>query len=234
MGQAAAKAAFTRCFWVLLTVTAGTAVLMALLLPDGLTLGASIRTGAVAREPFDEVLVHACEVAVCGCAAWLWLATVVMTADVARGRKRNTLGVPRAWRRLVLAACGVGLAAGLGAPAHAGDGSGASRVEGLPLPDRATTMTHVSQVFARAAAHQSSVQEGGASDARPQVVVVRPGDTLWDLARAELPPGADDATVAAHVRRIHRANRAVIGANPDLIRPHQRLRMPPTTREETR
>jgi hypothetical protein len=230
VGQVAAKATFARCLWVLLTVTAGTVVLVALLLPNGLTLVASIRAGAVAREPFDAVLVRACEVAVCGCAAWLWLATLVVTADAARGRERATPGVPPAWRRLVLAACGVGLAAGLGAPAHAGHGSGASRVEGLPFPDRAAT-THVSQVFARAASRHA-----GARSSRPEpaIVVVQPGDTLWDLARAALPPGADDATVAARVHQIHRANRGVIGANPDLIRPHQRLRVAPTTREETR
>jgi hypothetical protein len=231
MGQTAAKATFSRCLWVLLTVTAGTVVLMALLLPDGLMLGASIRTGAVAREPFDAVLVHACEVAVCGCAAWLWLATLVVTADAVRGRERTTRGVPPAWRRLVLAACGVGLAAGLGAPAHAGDGSGASRVEGLPFPDRAATTTHVSQVFARAASRHG---EARSSRHEPAIVVVRPGDTLWALARTGLPPEADDTAVAARVHQIHRANRGVIGANPDLIRPHQRLRMPPITREETR
>jgi hypothetical protein len=231
VSQTAAKATFARCVWVLLTVTAGTAVLVALLLPDGLTLGASIRTGAVVREPFDAVLVHACEVAVCGCAAWLWLATLVVTADAARGRERSTRGVPPAWRRLLLAACGVGLAAGLGAPAHARDGSGASRVEGLPFPDRATTTTHVSQVFARAASRQVGARS---SPPEPAIVVVQPGDTLWDLARAALPTEADDATVAARVLQIHRANRGVIGANPDLIRPHQRLRMPPTIREETR
>jgi hypothetical protein len=220
MGQSAAKPALARCLWVLLVATTGAAVLLTQLLPEVMALGGSIRTGSLACEPFDEVLVQACEVAVCGCAAWLWLATVVVTTDVAHGRRRTVRGVPRAWRRLVLAACGVALAGGLATPAHAGHGSGASRVEGLPLPDRATTTTHVSRVFARAS--------------RPEVVVVRPGDTLWDLARAELPPGADGATIAARVREIHRANRAVIGADPDLIRPRQLLRMPPTTREETR
>jgi hypothetical protein len=216
---------------VLLTVTAGTAVLMALLLPDVVALADVMRSGALARDPFDAVLVEVCEVAVAGCAAWLWLATLVVTADAARGRERTTRGVPRAWRRLVLAACGVGLAAGLGAPAHAGDGSGTSRLEGLPLPDRATTTTHVSHVFARAASRQG---EARSSRHEPAILVVQPGDTLWDLARTGLPPEADDATVATRVHQIHRANRAVIGANPDLIRPHQRLRMPPTTREETR
>jgi nucleoid-associated protein YgaU len=84
-------------------------------------------------------------------------------------------------------------------------------------------------VFARSASHQD---KSGSRQAA--VVVVRPGDTLWDLARAGLPAGADDAAVAGRVREIHDANRAVIGPDPDLIRPHQRLRMPATTREEKR
>jgi LysM domain len=231
MGQPRAKARFARCLWVLLTVTAGTAVLMALLLPDAVALVDVIRSGALGRVPFDAVLVRGCKVAVAGCATWLWLATLVVTVDAARGREWSTRGVPPAWRRLVLAACGVGLAAGLGAPAHAGDGSGASRVEGLPFPDRATTTTHVSRVFARAASREVEVRS---SRHEPAVVVVQPGDTLWDLARAGLPPEADETTVAVRVLQIHRANRGVIGPNPDLIRPRQRLRMPPPTREETR
>lgn len=231
MDRPQGKARLGRCLWVLLTVTAGAAVVMALLLPEALALVDVIRSGALARVPFDVVLVGACELAVAGCAAWLWLATLVVTADAARGQQWTRRGVPPAWRRLVLTACGVGLAAGLGAPAHAGDGSGASRVEGLPFPDRATTTTHVSQVFARAASRQAEARSSRHAQA---IVVVQPGDTLWDLARAELPPEADDATVAARVLQIHRANRGVIGANPDLIRPRQRLRMPTTTREETR
>ena len=67
-------------------------------------------------------------------------------------------------------------------------------------------------------------------------MVVRPGDTLWAIARADLPADADDGAVARRVREIHQTNRAVIGTDPDLIRPDQRLRMPrPTTiREEHR
>jgi hypothetical protein len=225
------RATFARCLGVLLTVTAGAVVLMVVLLPDVVALAGATRSGAVARDPFDAVLVQICEFAVCGCAAWVWLATALVAVDAARGRKAGRRGVPGAVRRGVLAACGVALVGGLGAPAHAGGGSGAPRVEGLPFPDRATTATHVSQVFARAASRQ---ERSRSSRHEPAVVVVRPGDTLWDLARSELPPEADDATVAARVHQIHRANRAVIGANPDLIRPHQRLRMPPTTREETR
>jgi LysM domain len=226
MDQVTDRASLGRCLLVLLAVTAATVLAVAPLLPDALALGRGIRSGAVAGAPFDAVLVQICEVAVAGCAAWLWLASTLTAADAARGRKPRHRGVPGAVRRMVLVACGVALVGGLGAPAHAGDGSGASRIEGLPLPDRATTATHVSRVFARAASHQSSLHRAGAPAAHPEVVVVRPGDTLWDLARAGLPPDTDDATVAARVGEIHRANRAVIGADPDLIRPDQRLRMP--------
>lgn len=233
MGQFSGEASFARCLLVLLTATAGVFALVASLLPDVAALAAAIRSGAVAGEPFDEVLVQGCEAALAGCAAWLWLATAVVAHEAARGRKSGVRGVPEAVRRVVLAACGVALVSALGSPAHAGDGAGTSRLEGLPLPDRATTATYVSRVFARAASHQ----DRSGTPARPQqAVVVRPGDTLWAIARADLQADADDGAVAARVREIHQTNRAVIGTDPDLIRPNQRLRMPrPTTiREEHR
>ena len=233
MGQELGRASFSRCLLVLAAVTAAAVLLVASLLPDAVALGGAIRSGAVARDPFDAVLVEFCEVAVAGCAAWLWLATAVTAAYAVRGRRAGHRGVPGAVRTLVLAACGVALVGGLGAPAHAGHGGRTSPVEGLPLPDRATTTTHVSRVFARAAAQQDRARP---VRREPSVVVVRPGDTLWAIARADLPPEADDTTVAARARQIHLANRAVIGADPDLIRPDQRLLMPPPTaiREEHR
>jgi resuscitation-promoting factor RpfA len=57
-------------------------------------------------------------------------------------------------------------------------------------------------------------------------VVVRRGDTLWDLARRHLGGDATDAEVAAEWPRWHAANRAVIGADADLLHPGQRL-VPP-------
>jgi hypothetical protein len=233
MDQPVGTAPLPRCLLVLVTVTAVVATLVTTLLPDLLGIGTKIRSGA----PFDEVLVDVSALAVSGCSLWLWLATAVVVGEAARGRTTRHHGVPRVVRRVVLATCGAALAGGLGAPAQAeesqrsDDRPATSRVEGLPLPDRATTAMHVSQVFARAAAHP--VRAGAPAT---RVVVVRPGDTLWDFARADLPPEADDDAVAAHVREIHQANRAVIGADPDLIRPHQRLRMPQprTIREEHR
>lgn len=233
MDQAREQPGTARCLLVLLAVTSGAVALVARLLPDLVALGRAIRSGGVAAAPFDGVLVQVCELAIAGCGAWLWLATAVVAADAARGRHARRRGVPVAIRRMVLAACGVALVSGLGAPAHADDSGARSPLQGLPLPDRATTTTHVSQVFARAAAHHRAVTT---SQQHLAVVGVEPGDTLWSIARVDLPANAPDAAVARRVREIHQANRSVIGTDPDLIRPGQRLRMPLPTwiREEHR
>jgi nucleoid-associated protein YgaU len=55
---------------------------------------------------------------------------------------------------------------------------------------------------------------------------VRPGDTLWRLAAGLLPEDADTGAVASLCARLYELNRAVIGDDPDLIRPGQRLRVP--------
>jgi nucleoid-associated protein YgaU len=58
-------------------------------------------------------------------------------------------------------------------------------------------------------------------------VVVRAGDTLWAIASASLPDGSSDADIASACARWHTANREVIGDDPDLIFPAQRLSPPP-------
>ncbi|WP_152192688.1 LysM peptidoglycan-binding domain-containing protein [Georgenia satyanarayanai] len=58
--------------------------------------------------------------------------------------------------------------------------------------------------------------------------VVRPGDSLWSIARSHLGEGASDADVAAEWPRWHETNRAVVGANPHLIHPGQHLLAPET------
>ena len=60
----------------------------------------------------------------------------------------------------------------------------------------------------------------------PAVVVVRPGDTLWAIAARSLPAGATNAEIAHACARWHAANRDVIGADPHLIFPTQRLHPP--------
>jgi nucleoid-associated protein YgaU len=84
---------------------------------------------------------------------------------------------------------------------------------GLPFPDRPQS---------------SRTLTGPARSQRDdQIVIVRPGDTLWAIARRSLRPGASEAEVAAASVEWFAANRAVIGNDPDLIFPAQRLH-PPT------
>ena len=62
--------------------------------------------------------------------------------------------------------------------------------------------------------------------ARQETYVVRPGDSLSAIA-ARLLPDADASRLDAAWRQLHRANRDVIGPDPDLIIPGTTLRVPP-------
>lgn len=167
---------------------------------------------------FAGALVQGCAAVALLAVGWLWLGATVTVAAVTRGREAPFRGVPAPVRRLVLAACGVALAGGLVAgPAHAtpgrpqegGTSDPAAGVSGLPLPDRAVAPEP------RAAAERRTAV----------VVTVSPGDSLWAIA-ARQHPGASDAEVDAAWRRIYALNRSAIGADPDLITPALRLRMP--------
>lgn len=56
--------------------------------------------------------------------------------------------------------------------------------------------------------------------------VVKPGDSLWALASDELGPDAGNSAVAARWPQWYSANRALIGPDPDLIHPGQKLHTP--------
>ena len=57
-------------------------------------------------------------------------------------------------------------------------------------------------------------------------VVVRRGDTLWDIAARALGPDADVAEIAAEWPRWYAANQTAVGADPDVILPGTVLRPP--------
>jgi len=64
---------------------------------------------------------------------------------------------------------------------------------------------------------------------RDRIVIVRPGDSLWELAARDLGRGADDAHIDDAWRGWYAANRRQIGDDPDLILPGQRLQAPDTS-----
>ena len=67
-----------------------------------------------------------------------------------------------------------------------------------------------------------------------RTVVVAPGECLWDLAAAQLGRGASNARIATEWQRWYAANRTVIGPDPDLIHPGQRLVSPEPHRTDRR
>jgi nucleoid-associated protein YgaU len=67
---------------------------------------------------------------------------------------------------------------------------------------------------------------------RAAAVVVQPGDTLWSITAEHLPADAGPKRVAREWPRWFAANRAVVGADPDLIRPGQVLHAPAPRRAQ--
>jgi LysM domain len=68
---------------------------------------------------------------------------------------------------------------------------------------------------------------GGPSTPAPGHTV-EAGDTLWAIAAARLTPAQrSSASVHRYWQAIYRANRAVVGGDPNLIRPGMRLAVPP-------
>jgi hypothetical protein len=156
---------------------------------------------------------------------WLWLLATLTTYDVARGRAtRARAGVPAGVRRLVLAACGVALAsAGETGPAPADHGHA-----------RPTTLSSLALAFrlAQATAHPFHHGPSARPRAATPTVVVRDGDTLWAIAQRHLGSAGADA-IGRACSRLYELNRAVIGDDPDLIHPGQRLRLPDLTQEDS-
>ena len=165
---------------------------------------ATVRPGAGAAQ-FTDLLVAACATALLLALVWLWVVTTVTVAELLTGRLRPGGGTTR---RVVLLACGAAVLAATTAPAMAA-GDGASILAGLSLPDRSVATSEARSVSTR-------------PSAQPRVHVVRRGESLWSIAEATC--AADDPD--QRWRAIWAANRDVIGDDPDLILPGQRLRLP--------
>lgn len=144
-----------------------------------------------------------------------WVVLVVLMSLAHAPAALMQVVAPRVLRRALFAGAASVLAL---SPAHA-DRSTVPRqppahdVVGLRLPDRPV-----------ATRSRAVVQ--------PRAVVVRPGDTLWVIAARHLPAGATDADITVACQDWHAANRAVIGADPNLIFPAQRL-APPLGKDPT-
>ncbi|GAC1442021.1 MAG: hypothetical protein NVS3B26_03660 [Mycobacteriales bacterium] len=173
-------------------------------------------------------------VAVAAWATLVWLLVIAGTALASRlpgvtGRLAAVVCArlaPAALRRLIEVSFGLTVAAGI-----LGGSTSASADPALPPgpPAAAAVPTLDWPSPARSPAQGPTVAPPPV--ATPQVpaaaVVVRPGDCLWSVTADHLPLGASAAQIARAWPAWWAANRDVVGANPDLIRPGLRL-IPPS------
>ncbi|CAA9386287.1 MAG: hypothetical protein AVDCRST_MAG32-1995 [uncultured Nocardioides sp.] len=205
------------CVWSAVTVAAGVAAWLAAPLVEPAAWDT--------RASFADLLVRVSGLVLGGALTWLWVVTTLTVGQLLLGATPSDAGTTR---RLVLLACGAALAAGVTQPASATEG--ADVLEGLRLPERAVAVPaapppaaprSVGPAPAVPPPVESSSPAGGSG--RPRLHVVRPGESLWSIAAATAPAEED---VDARWRAIWVANRAVVGTDPDLILPGQRLRIP--------
>jgi nucleoid-associated protein YgaU len=104
------------------------------------------------------------------------------------------------------------------------DRSGPARPDKTPDPTETPAKKDRTADFSNVVSGGSSTAPPAASErppeARPErTYTVRPGDSLWKIAKRQYGDGNDWS-------RLYEANRETIGANPDLIHPGQVLVIP--------
>jgi len=225
----------------------GTALVVRLFWAAGSSsLDAITATGPAAPADVLVVVVGALGVAVAG---WLGL-TVLLSALAALpgalGRVATALAgrlAPAAVRRGVALALGTAFTAAGGAPAVDGSatprpGPTVTEPPSASAPDPGFSVTTETLSERRPAAslgplgpaprttERATERATRPAAATPQIRVER-GDSLWHIAARHLGPDATPGQIAREWRRWYAANRAVVGAEPDLIRVGQVLSAPP-------
>ena len=210
--------------------TAGAALLLLVAAPSPASALRALRA-ADAGDP-SAPLVALLSLVAWALAGWLALTTAVTAAGHlpgAAGRVGSAVArriAPAAVRGAVEVALGVSVAVGaLGA-------SPALAAPGPAVPPAAPTLDWAAPAQAADAAAPTL---DWAAPAEPEhepdaVVVVQPGDTLWDLAEADLRERGHAAPTDAEVAQAWpswwAANRDAVGDDPDLIHPGTRLSPP--------
>lgn len=207
-------------------------------LPSALELVTAVRNGTAAEVSLDGLLAALASCLSLLLAGLLLVSSVlvvvvrVLSARFAVLAALEHLTGPAWWRRLVLAACGLGLvvpngpssawADDTGGESHGGLSQGNPLV-GLSLPDLPAVSRSAPSPQHRAPGHPAT----------PQTVTVRAGDSLWRIVAESLEPAAGEAAIAREVHQLYLTNRSVIGPDPDLIFPGTELTPPGGTHDPT-
>lgn len=241
--------------WAALAVT-GCGYLVVSLLLHWSTAGLVLQVQATGPAPLDAQIGLTAAAAGWLVLTWLGISTLLALATVgAAGHRRPRLHrvaervAPALVRRAAAALLGAGLGAGVAGgalsgtlAAYAGDGArpAATATAAAPSGALAPDLDRPADLLPgwtpdRPAPTRPPASPSGvhlvatvpiAGRAPSDEVVVRRGDTLWDIAARHLGGDASAAEVAAEWPRWHRANQAVIGPRPDHILPGLRLRPP--------
>ncbi len=156
--------------------------------------------------PFADlltVLAHWLLVASLGWLVLLGAAALIETITAGRLRAMSWVGCPPVLRQALLAGLGAVLANAPGSMAATPSREPAGPAGLLATPARPLGPPPTSRLL------------------------VRPGDTLWQLSAERMSARASAAEVCLAVQRLHHRNRGVIGPDPDLLLPGQRLVVPP-------
>ncbi len=203
---------------------------LAWLAPEPAALIAALRHPQDVAEHagIDALALSVAAVACWAAVLWLVLALTASAGAGLPGRCGQLAGrfadatVPPTARRLLAIALGLSLVTAAGAaPAIA---------RGLPQQRPPASVLDLDWPVAAAppAGATPLAARQVPAPRRSDVVVLR-GDSLWSIARRHLPPNATNAQIAASWPRWWAANRSVVGADPDLLLPGQRLVPPDDT-----
>lgn len=193
---------------------------------------------ALTTVTVGDVLVAVAGATAAAISAHLSLVALLLLATPRRGRLHRAVErvTPAAWRRIVGIVAAGALSAGLTVPAAAG--TDASDAGWVPEPITASPDGGAPQDTATSAPLQDSADadaaasQGATAPLRSPHTVVA-GDSLWSITADALDgtsgDGADsrdDAAIAAAWPALYEENRDVVGDDPGLIHPGQRLAIP--------
>lgn len=225
-----------RCWATLWALLLGDVAALAALWPLAPRPGRLAGSLAHPQQWVADVGADRAVVALAGAALWLaaaWLgaglaAGVAASLPGTLGRAGHRLAatlLPRTCYRLIAGAAGLGVL--LGPVAAGATTAGASTTApGHPAPASPSVSAPRLPASSLPAPALPATARRSAPGAADPTVTVRPGDSLWRIAAAHLPPGASAARIAAAWPRWYAANRRTVGADPDLLLPGQPLRVP--------